>query len=1327
MGSKGSQTTTSQSSSAPDPQAYAAYQQLLQRAQGVAQTPYQPYTGQLVAPVNSQQNLGISGVNQYAGVAQPTINAAINQAQTSSAPLTAAGIQQYMSPYTQNVVNATQAQFNNQNQQQLQNVRGNAIAQGALGGNREAIAEAETAHQQQLAQAPIIANLYNQGYGQAVNTAMGEQGIGLQGAGAMGNLGVAGQSAGLQGAQSQIGAGNLQQNTQQMLDQALLQQYQQAQAFPYQQTQWLAGLDTGVGSQMGGTSSGQTTAPSPSTAAQIGGGLASGVGLLGATGAFGSAGWLAPALMALKRGGAVHGVAYPPVPESIHTLVAQQKQLLDGHRVAQLYPKGHPELRLPRGLSRAKMPNGDIFHYDPKKITKELLIHASKTGQENKVLGLGPVTKHDAIHRVASGEYPIAVVERNRFGHEVRAAAGTHATAQAQLDALNANKSPGHHVSVERPDHTIARRSMGGGISGYDTGGGVVPYPYGGGPTWIPAVNIAHGSGAPRASAPSISNQNQSQQAAQIGQMARALTQGINGADNYLTPGSAIPGDIGPSSVGGPNGPMPLVGAKRGGAIGVGGYADGGVPEDLADAPASFADRFNAVYPNTSMDGDDGTLPDDNVPASNGVAPTGNGNIPNTNQAPTPSVPPANATPSLNPTLQGVVPPSTYNSPMSTDSAAISSIESGGNYRNLGPVIDHGAYAGDRAYGKYQIMGNNIPEWTKEATGTAYTPQQFLNNPKLQDLVFQYKFGQYNQKYGPDGAARAWFAGEGNMNNPNAQDQLGTTVADYQNKFDAARGVAPSRSDDDALAFSDKPTSNENGLPSEITQGYSDFPTSQTRGVAPTHSSPISGIDWSANSKLWPALMSAGFGMMSSRSPFLGVAVGEGGQAGLATYGAEQQREAEAQKLALQMDLQRRQEQRQEQQQRISEANQPVLVGPDGKLYLNKQDIAAKQQLERDWQPKLTKIGVNVRGDDVMGIYDPNTKRATDLEGNPVTIKNGVVQPTGAAPVSNTPTSNLEPQAPNTPADFNTRFTATNSPYQQTASLGQAPLALRQVHAQAGYQTPAPPPHEGDVSAPAGSDASRDTKFLAGIAQQDPGYALAIQKAADYELDPSKYASMRKNSREHFINDVIQYDRNYQPLQVGLRYKAQAAFLPGTKNGDAVRSFNTAISHLDVLDGLYHALQNGNIRAVNRLRNDWNAYFRGEPLPNSVDAIGSMVANEVVSATVNSQGALGDREELRKTVTRDLATAQADDVINKFERLMGGKLESMKFAYENSTGLKNFDSKFLMPRSRQVMASLGQSPAAPQLAARDQQALDWANSHPNDPRAAQIKQKLGTH
>lgn len=117
---------------------------------------------------------------------------------------------------------------------------------------------------------------------------------------------------------------------------------------------------------------------------------------------------------------------------------------------------------------------------------------------------------------------------------------------------------------------------------------------------------------------------------------------------------------------------------------------------------------------------------------------------------------------------------------------AISSIESGGNYREVGPATR----TGDRALGRYQIMSANIRPWSKEVLGREVTPQEFMANPQLQDAIFNGKFGSYVQKYGPEGAARAWFAGEGGMNDLNRRDSLGTSVAGYANKFNKAMAFA---------------------------------------------------------------------------------------------------------------------------------------------------------------------------------------------------------------------------------------------------------------------------------------------------------------------------------------------------------------------------------------------------------------------------------------------------------------------------------------------------------------------------------------------------------
>lgn len=114
---------------------------------------------------------------------------------------------------------------------------------------------------------------------------------------------------------------------------------------------------------------------------------------------------------------------------------------------------------------------------------------------------------------------------------------------------------------------------------------------------------------------------------------------------------------------------------------------------------------------------------------------------------------------------------------------AISSVESGslaGNYGALGPWTK----SGDRAYGRYQVMGDNVGPWTEKYYGQKLTPDQFVANPKAQDAVFNGEFGSYVNQYGPSGAAAKWFTGSPTIRG--RSDVLGTTDNQYVDKFNAA-------------------------------------------------------------------------------------------------------------------------------------------------------------------------------------------------------------------------------------------------------------------------------------------------------------------------------------------------------------------------------------------------------------------------------------------------------------------------------------------------------------------------------------------------------------
>lgn len=318
----GTNTVTQQSS--PPAQYLQGYSNTLSQAQGVAAQPYQPYSGNIVAPLtgNQEQAYYNTAYNNPAQAFTPYSNTSQNYLSQATQPLYST-VGAYESPYTADVVNATQNQFNNQNAIQQQQVVGNAAAQGAWGGDRSAVAQGIVAGQQQANEAPTIAGLENTGYQTALSADEAQSWLANSASAQEANLGAvnSGQIANSIGLQESTGGINQSENQANL--NVPYEQYLAGQAYPFQTTGWLANIAEGLGSGAGGNSS--TTSPSASPLSQAAGLGIGGVGLLGATGAFGSTGYLTGAgglLSGLTGAGSAAGVSSFGIPTAISALGA---------------------------------------------------------------------------------------------------------------------------------------------------------------------------------------------------------------------------------------------------------------------------------------------------------------------------------------------------------------------------------------------------------------------------------------------------------------------------------------------------------------------------------------------------------------------------------------------------------------------------------------------------------------------------------------------------------------------------------------------------------------------------------------------------------------------------------------------------------------------------------------------------------------------------------------------------------------------------------------------------------------------------------------------
>jgi hypothetical protein len=260
-------STAFQSASSPSAFAMPYYQQYMQQAAGLSGTPFNPAMEGQVAPLNANQT-DLGNVMYGTALNLPTAVQNLNTAGANAGTFDPSQVQAIESPFTQDVVNATQDWFNNQNAIQGNDLLSGAIRSGnAFGGDRAGIAQAQLAGQQQQAQAPVIAGLYQAGYGQALNEYNQLKQLGLTGA----QAGLQGELAGISGAGAGMTYGNmLQQQGQRELDVAQ-QNAMMSSAYPFQIANWYGSALGGLGPLTGSFAQGYTTPPPPNAITQAAG------------------------------------------------------------------------------------------------------------------------------------------------------------------------------------------------------------------------------------------------------------------------------------------------------------------------------------------------------------------------------------------------------------------------------------------------------------------------------------------------------------------------------------------------------------------------------------------------------------------------------------------------------------------------------------------------------------------------------------------------------------------------------------------------------------------------------------------------------------------------------------------------------------------------------------------------------------------------------------------------------------------------------------------------------------------------------------------------
>lgn len=244
-----------------------------QAARQVAAIPYQAYGGPRIAQFRPQEMQAFQMAEQAATnqVGSQQLGMATQAAQRA-AGYSPQQFQQdvagFMSPFQSSVVDATMARLAQARAERDAATKAQLAQSRAFGNERRGVYEAQLAAEQDLNTAQTLANLYQQGYGQAAGFAQALPGQQLAGAQALAGYGQ--QALGNQQAYAAMlqGAGQAQRGmAQQNLDLAY-QDFLNQRGFPQQQLQTLLMGSQGLPSPVSQTQT--TTAPGQSTLGQIG-------------------------------------------------------------------------------------------------------------------------------------------------------------------------------------------------------------------------------------------------------------------------------------------------------------------------------------------------------------------------------------------------------------------------------------------------------------------------------------------------------------------------------------------------------------------------------------------------------------------------------------------------------------------------------------------------------------------------------------------------------------------------------------------------------------------------------------------------------------------------------------------------------------------------------------------------------------------------------------------------------------------------------------------------------------------------------------------------
>lgn len=195
-----------------------------------------------------------------------------------------------------------------------------------------------------------------------------------------------------------------------------------------------------------------------------------------------------------------------------------------------------------------------------------------------------------------------------------------------------------------------------------------------------------------------------------------------------------------------------------------------------------------------------------------------------------------------------------------------------------------------------------------------------------------------------------------------------------------------------------------------------------------------------------------------------------------------------------------------------------------------------------------------------------------------------------------------------------------------------------------------------------------------------------VKSVLEYKYPvPTGGFAMNNPRWQRIIGAAMTADPSFDATQYSARQRLRQDMTSG-KSANNIKSFNTAIAHLETLKKAGEALQNWSFTPANTVRNAARTMV-GRPMATNFMNAANAVAAEAATAFKGTAGTDQEIKAWRSGLSENMSPDQIDGAVRTITELLAGRIGETNGQYERGMG-KPKDFHFLSDKSRRILSEL---------------------------------------